>query len=139
MSRASRARQHRGVDALLATAGELLVEVVRIVAVELDEQPARIVDARAGDILQNPVLGDALARAVRIEVGVARPAVEHAVRTARRSGGESAPFTERDVDAAQRQITGDAGPGRAAADHEHVGRSVHTVSRASERITLSHR
>ena len=91
------------------------VEVRGVILGQLHEQAAGVADALAGDLADNAVLLDALLGAGRVGLGVPDAAVENAVG----APGGAAPFDERDVDAAQRQVLGDAGSHCASAGDQY--------------------
>ena len=68
-------REFFGGDAVLAAGVPLGIEVLGVVLGQLDEQPAGLCDALAGDLSKDLVFGDALACAGRVGLGVPRAAV----------------------------------------------------------------
>jgi len=114
------------------------LEVV-LVALELDEQAAGVLDRGRRQPPHGTVLGDTFPGAGRVGVGVARPAVEHPVGVAGSSAAETAPLDEPDVQPSHREVAGDAEPGRPAADHADVRPDPigHTATRVGSCISLS--
>ena len=97
------------------------VGVIRVVPRGCDDQAARVLDAVGGHPPQDPVLGDALGGRRRVLDGVAAARMQHPVKAAARPLGQVTAVDEHDVESPQRRIPGDARPGGASADHEHVG------------------
>ena len=106
-----------------AAALEELVAVGRVVVGRGDEQPAGVLDAVRDDPAQDRVLGHALLGRDRVLDHVAPAGVQQAVEAPARALGEVGAVDEHDVEAAQRGVPGDAGAGRAAADHQDIGLS----------------
>jgi len=84
----------------------------------LDEQPAGVLDAVAGDPVENPVFLHTVDCAFLVGDGVSAPAVEVAVCATGGSLGEVPALDEGDVEPPHGEITGGARTGRSAADND---------------------
>ena len=92
-----------------------------------DEEAAGRFHAVAGDPLEDAVLLNAFAGGLRIRHRVASPRMEQAVVAPGGACGYVVPLQQDAVDAAQRAIAHDAGPGGAAAyDDDFCGYSFHS-------------
>ena len=87
----------------------------------MHEQAAGVANALAGDLADDAVLLDALLGAGRVGLGVPGAAVEDAMGAPGGAASEAAPLDEGDVDAAQRQVPGDAGSRRPPPTTSTVG------------------
>lgn len=111
-------REHRRWNVAVTTALEFLSKVLVRVLGTLDEQAAGLLDAVARDFSEDLVLLDTFRRAGLVRDSVAAAAVQETVHSASRSIREGPSLDECDVDAAHRQIAGDATAGRTAAEDE---------------------
>ena len=98
------ARQFRCGDSDLLTAGHPRVDIARVIAFDVDEQSAGVVNAWRSNLLQDEIFADAFLRGFRIFDDVAAAAVQQAMTSAGGSVGEILFFQENSGNAAEGEI-----------------------------------